>query len=227
MPTDIALIRLLSWLSPAFPVGAFSYSHGLEAAVEQGHIGDCATAGRWIVDLLGYGAGRADTVLLAHAWRAVREGDAGALNAVAERAVALSATKELALETEAQGSAFLKAVATAWPTEAIAFLRGAHDGPVAYPVAVGVVAAGHDVPLTDTATAYLHAFGSNLISAVVRLVPLGQSDGLRLTGQIEPLLPRIVVAALATPLDRITLSTLRADMASMQHETQRTRLFRS
>ena len=227
MPTDVNLMRLMSWLSPAFPVGAYTYSHGLEAAVENGEIHDRQSAANWIVDLVGTGGGRADAVLLAHAWRAVFNDDRAALAAVAETAVALSPTSELSLETEAQGAAFLKAVDSAWPTRAVRTLRQVHDGPVAYPVAVGVAAAGHDVPLTETAIAYLHAYAANLISAVVRLVPLGQTDGLLLTQALEPLLPQVAAVALATPLEDLSSGTLIADIRSMQHETQRTRLFRS
>lgn len=227
MPTETALIRLLSWLSPAFPVGAYTYSHGLEAAVDQGLVVDRESAGAWIVDILARGAGQADAVLLGHAWRAIAADDGGLLAETAELAAALSPSTELALETEAQGAAFLRAVEAAWPTPAIARLREVHGGAVAYPVAVGCVAAGHDVPLTETAIAYLHAFGANLVSAVVRLVPLGQTDGLKLTRAIEPLLPTLAEEALITPLGEISTSTFRAEMLSMQHETQRTRLFRS
>jgi urease accessory protein len=227
MPTETALIRLMSWLSPAFPVGAYTYSHGLETAVEDAAIRDRLSAGEWIVDMVAEGAGRSDAVLLAHAWRAVANDDADMLAEVAAEAVALSPTAELSLETEAQGAAFLKAVEAAWPTSAVERLRDVHDGPVAYPVAVGVTAAGHQVPLTDTVVAYLHAFAANLTSAVVRLVPLGQTDGLHITRTLEPLLPKIAAVALATPLERLSTATLMADLKSMQHETQRTRLFRS
>lgn len=227
MTDETALLRLMSWLSPSFPVGAYTYSHGLEAAVEQAGITDRQSAGAWITDLVAEGAGRADTILLGHAWRAIAEGNDGLLADVAGEAVALSPTSELALETESQGAAFLRAVESAWPTGAVARLRAVHDGPVAYPVAVGVTAAGHQVALTETAVAYLHAFAANLVSAVVRLVPLGQTDGLMITSAIEPLLPKIAAEALDTPLDRLSTSTLLADIRSMQHETQRTRLFRS
>lgn len=227
MPTETNLIRLMSWLSPAFPVGAYTYSHGLETAVEDGLIHDRASAGEWIVDLIALGAGRADATLMAHAWRAIANDDDDLLMEVAEVAAAFSATSELALETEAQGAAFVKAVEAAWPTPALDTLRRVHDGPVAYPVAVGVTAAGHEVPLTEAAVAYLHAFAGNLISAVVRLVPLGQTDGLHLTRAIEPLLPKVAGTALATPLDGVASAGFLGDLKSMQHETQRTRLFRS
>ncbi|WP_417516814.1 urease accessory protein UreF [Minwuia sp.] len=227
MPENTALLRLMSWLSPSFPVGAYTYSHGLETAVEDGDIKDRASAGIWITDMVAQGAGRMDAVLMIHAWRAVVNEDDDLLVDVAEMAEALSATSELALETESQGAAFLKAVDSAWPTEATDLLRVRHDGAIAYPVAVGVTAAGHGVPLTEAAVAYLHAYAANLISATVRLVPLGQTDGLLLTSALEPLIPKVAATALVTPLDGISTMTFMADLKSMQHETQRTRLFRS
>jgi urease accessory protein len=231
MPDETALIRLMSWLSPAFPVGAYTYSHGLETAVEDEDIRDRQSATDWIADIVTHGAGKTDVVLLAHAWRAIINDDDAALASIVGEAAALSSTAELSLETESQGAAFIKAVDAAWPTEAMDRLRAAQDGPVAnpvaYPVAVGVAAAGHGVALTDTTVAYLHAFSANLISAVVRLVPLGQTDGLHIARAVEPLLPSVAADAIATPLEQLAVSTFITEMKSMQHETQRTRLFRS
>ena len=147
MPNETALLRLMSWMSPSFPVGAYTYSHGLEAAVEQAGITDRRSAGEWITDLVAEGAGRADAVLLIHAWRAIANGDEELLADVAAEAVALSPTSELALETESQGAAFLKAADAAWPTDAVNLLRKVHQGPITYPIAVGVTAAGHQVAL--------------------------------------------------------------------------------
>lgn len=228
MPSEQDLPRLLTWLSPSFPVGAYTYSHGLERAVEQDRIRDRATAGDWVLDLLTDGGGKADAVLLAEAWRAVQQGDAARLRLVVEEASALTATAELALETESQGRAFLTAIAAAWPTAAIDdLLKQVSTTPVAYPVAVGAAAAGHGLALQPVITGYLHAFAANLVSAIVRLVPLGQTDGLHLLRLVEPELEVLAEQAMATPLDGITTCCLAADIASMQHETQRTRLFRS
>ncbi len=228
MPSDADLPRLLTWLSPSFPVGAYTYSHGLENAVERDLIRDRASAGDWVLDLLENGGGKADTVLLAEAWRAVSEDDPARLHDVVVEARALTATTELALETEAQGRAFLTAVAAAWPTAAVAdLLATAAKLPVAYPVAVGVAAAGHGVALQPVLVGYLHAFAANLVSAIVRLVPLGQTDGLHLLRLVEPHLNRLADEAMATTIDEIATCCLAADIASMQHEIQRTRLFRS
>ncbi|MDF1722545.1 MAG: urease accessory protein UreF [Minwuia sp.] len=228
MPSDADLPRLLTWLSPSFPVGAYTYSHGLENAVERELIRDRATAGDWVLDLLEHGGGKADAVLLAEAWRAVTDDDATRLHRVVEEARALSATSELALETEAQGRAFLTAVAAAWPTPAVAtLLASASRQPIAYAVAVGTAAAGQGIALQPVLVGYLHAFTANLVSAIVRLVPLGQTDGLHLLRLVEPHLNRLADEAANTTLDDIATCCLAADIASMQHEIQRTRLFRS
>lgn len=228
MPSDADLPRLLTWLSPSFPVGAYTYSHGLETAVEQELVRDRATAGDWVMDLLEHGGGMADAVLLAEAWRAVTADDPARLQDVVAEAQALAASSELALETEAQGRAFLTAVAAAWPVTPVSeLLTTAARLPVAYPVAVGAAAAGHGVALQPVLVGYLHAFAANMVSAIVRLVPLGQTDGLHLLRLVEPHLNRLADDALTTTIDEIATCCLAADIASMQHEIQRTRLFRS
>lgn len=220
------LARLMTWLSPAFPVGGFSYSHGLEWAVEAGAVNDAATFGAWIEDVLMYGAGRTDAIFLAEAWRATAADDSISLGEVAELAAAFVPSAERRLETLAQGAAFVSAVNAVWPHPAFDLLReeGAN---IAYPVAVGVATAAHGLPLAESAHAFVQAFAGNLVSAGVRLIPLGQTDGLRVIARLEPLIPRIVASALAATLDDIGGIALVADIASMRHETQYTRLFRS
>jgi urease accessory protein len=214
------------WLSPAYPVGGYSYSHGLEWAVEAGQVEDAPSLGSWIEDLLVHGAARSDVILLAAAWRALTTGDARALAEVIELAAALVPSAERRLETLAQGMAFLAATRAAWPKPQIEAL--AADGrEVAYPVAVAVCAAAHGLPLVETAQAFAQAFAANIVSAGVRLIPLGQSDGLRVLARLEPLVPHVVASALAATLDDIGSAALAADIASMRHETQYTRLFRS
>jgi urease accessory protein len=220
------LARLMLWLSPAFPVGAYSYSHGLEWVVETGAVQDAPGLGAWIEDVLRHGAGRSDLILLAGAWRALAGRDTSALAAVAGLAAAFAPSAERRLETLAQGTAFLAATLAAWPAPELTALAG--DGrEVAYPVAVGAAAAAHGLPLAETAHAFAQAFAANLVSAGVRLIPLGQSDGLRVLARLEPLIPQLVASALAATLDDLGGSAIAADIASMRHETQYTRLFRS
>jgi len=222
-----ALYRLMAWLSPAYPVGAFSYSGGIEWAVESGDITDAETLKRWLTVVIADGGGFCDSVLFVHAHRAIVANDDEALHAVTELAAAFAPSKERHLETTAQGRAFVEATRAAWPCDALDKLAALWDGPVAYPVAVGVTAAGHGIALEAALSAYLHAVTANFISAGVRLIPLGQTDGQRLLAALEPVVAQTQARALTTPLDQVGSATFRADIASMRHETQYTRLFRS
>jgi urease accessory protein len=222
-----ALFRLMAWLSPAYPVGAFSYSSGIEWAVEAGDIKDAATLRGWIAVMLAHGGGFCDAVFLVHAHRAVADGDDTALAAVAELAAAFAPSKERHLETTAQGRAFLDTTRAAWPTPVLDRLLAVWDGAIALPVAVGVACAGHGVPLAPALNAYLHTMTANLISAGVRLIPLGQTDGQRVLAALEPVVASTAQRALAMPLDEVGGAAFRADIASMRHEAQYTRLFRS
>lgn len=229
-PADAALYRLMSWLSPSFPVGAFTYSHGLEYAVEAGLLGDRDALVDWLGGLLQFGSARNDAILFKLAWSAAASRDVPALDEILDWAGALRPTSELALESNAQGEAFLRAVRAAWPhpaLEALASRIAARAASPAYPVVVAVAAACHDVPLNPALCAFLHGFVANLISAAVRLVPLGQTDG------------QIALAALAGPVDETARAAASASLAdlggaavmaefcSAAHETQYTRLFRS
>ena len=181
-----ALYRLMAWLSPSYPVGAFSYSSGIEWAVEAGDIKDAESLRRWLAVVIGEGGAFCDAVFFVHAHRSLADPLNNALRAVAELAAAFAPSKERHLETTAQGAAFIAATKAAWPCDALDRLAAAWDGPVAYPVAVGVAAAGHGIALEPALHAYLHAVTANLISAGVRLVPLGQSDGQRVLAALEP-----------------------------------------
>jgi urease accessory protein len=218
---------LMIWVSPSFPVGAFAYSHGLEWAVETGDVRDADTCRNWIADLLAFGSGRNDALLLAAAWRAASLQDAAALHAVAELAAALQPSLERRLETTAQGNAFLTAVGAAWPSAAVDLLKEAWDGDVAYPVALGTAAGGHGIGLRETLDAFLLGFVSNIVSAVVRLGPIGQTDGQRILAASIPAIRETATFAEFSTLDELGACAFRSDIASMRHETQYTRLFRS
>ncbi len=217
----------MAWLSPAYPVGAFSYSSGLEWAVEAGNITDAETLRRWIAVTLGEGGGFCDGVFFVHAHRASAAKHNAALRAVAELAAAFVPSKERLLETTAQGRAFVDATRAAWPCAAVNELEAAWQGPVALPIAVGIACAGHGIPCEPALQAFLQALTANWISAGVRLIPLGQTDGQRLLAALEPNVAAAAQRALVTPLDEIGSCAFRADISSMRHETQYTRLFRS
>jgi len=222
-----ALYRLMTWFSPGYPVGAFSYSSGIEWAVEAGDICDGASLQSWLAVMIGEGGGYADAVLFAHAWRATGAGDDGALSALAELAVAFAPSRERHLETTAQGRAFLDTTRAAWPSPALDRLAALVEDAVALPVAVAVACADHPIALLPSLHCYLHSLAANLVSAGVRLIPLGQSEGQRVLAALEPVVTATAERALVTALDDIGGAAMRADLASMRHETQHTRLFRS
>jgi urease accessory protein len=210
------LVTLMQWLSPSYPVGGFSYSHGLEWAVEAGDVTDAAGFQAWLADVLEYGTGRNDAILLAAAYRAADEAALAHVDAVAR---ALAPSSERLLETTAQGAAFVRTTADIW----------AMDIPVlCYPVAVGRAAALIGVGLEQVLPLYLHGFASNLTGAAMRLVPLGQTQGQRVLAAMTPLCDLLAQEALAgAGLDDLGGCTVMADIAAMKHETQYTRLFRS
>jgi urease accessory protein len=217
----------MAWLSPSFPVGAFSYSSGLEWAVEAGDIKDAATLQRWLAVIIGEGGSSCDAAIFANAHRAATANDDALLRATAEFAVALAPSRERHLETTSQGRAFVDTVRAAWPCAALERLAAVWDGALAYPVAVATAAAGHAVPLAPALHAYVHAAAANLISAGVRLIPLGQTDGQRVLAALEDAITGAAARAMGTALDDIGGAAFRADLAAMRHEAQYTRLFRS
>jgi urease accessory protein len=222
-----ALYRLMTWLSPAFPVGAFSYSSGIEWAVEAGDIGDAASLRDWLAAMLADGAGFCDGVFLAHAHRAASAGEDVELRTIAELAAAFVPSRERQLETSAQGRAFIDIARAAWNCDGLDRMISCCDGVIVYPVAVGLASAAHGIPLASTMHAFLHALVSNWISAGARLIPLGQTDSQRVLALLESVVVSTGQRALDASLDDLGSATFRADLASLRHETQYTRLFRS
>jgi urease accessory protein len=218
--TTQSLLRLVTWLSPAFPVGGFAYSSGLEKAVEDGLVRQKAGLGAWLDALVQHGNLWNDAVLLAEAWRVWQ--DRAALTEVAALAEALAGSKERHLETMALGQAFGDA-AKAWPSAVMDWL----EGPVAYPVVVGAIAASHGIGCEAVLAAYLHAAISQQVSAGIRLGLIGQSHGLALLAQLEEALAAVAQRAAASTLDDLGSATIATEIVSARHETQTTRLFRS
>ncbi len=225
-PPSFAELPLLLWLSPAFPVGSFAYSHGLEWAAEAGDVVDAATLEEWLGDLLRFGAPRSDAVLFACAFRAARSADWTEVEAINALAVALAGSAERRLETCAQGSAFLSAMRAAWACPALARLPAAGE-PVAYPVAVGVAAAGHALGLEPSLQAFALSLLANLVSAAARLGTIGQTDGQKTLAALLPDVRRLALEASGAGLDDLGTCAFRSDIAAMRHETQYSRLFRS
>ena len=219
-PGPSALLHLMTWLSPAFPVGAFAYSHGIERAVHDGAIGDRESLVNWLTDLLERGSAWNDAVLFAESWRRASEG--GDLAELAELGQALAGSQERHLESTLQGGAFVDASA-AWPRTMLANLPAACP----YCVAVGAVAGAHAIALEAALGAFLQAFASNLCQAAIRLGVTGQSGAIATIAALEPLVLATAARAARSTLDDLGSATIMSDIAAMRHETQYSRLFRS
>ncbi|CDZ63211.1 Urease accessory protein UreF [Neorhizobium galegae bv. orientalis] len=214
------LLRLMAWLSPAFPIGGFAYSGGLERAVHDGLVKDAASLIAWLTSLLRHGALWNDAVLFGEAWRRFEDG--AALKEIAELGLALAGSAERHAETLSLGKAFA-AAASAWPHPVLDRLPPA----VPFPVAVGAIAAGHGVPAAQALAAYLHASVSQSVSAGIRLGVSGQVEGVAVLADIENSVSQIAEQASRTTLDDLGGAAVQAEIASLRHETQHSRLFRS
>lgn len=224
------LMCLMTWLSPSFPVGSYTYSHGVEYAVEDGRVTSAPTLINWVEGVLEFGAGRIDAVLFCAAWRAALIGDEDALFDIGIEADCWRGTSEMALEATAQGRAFVSTISKVWGdgmlTRWADKMRG-DDRLPSYPVAVGIAAAVAKIPLREALTAFLHAMAANLVSSAVRLVPLGQTDGVRSLSSLDQAVSVAVDHAMAADLDDLGAAAPMVDWTSIKHETQYTRLFRS
>jgi urease accessory protein len=214
------ILRLMTWLSPAFPVGGFSYSHGLERAVHDGLITDRDTLERWLASLVDIGSGWNDAVLFAEAWR--RASDYGDLKELSKLAEALAGSRQRHMETTLQGAAFVLA-ASGWPNPVLDTL----PANCAYCVAVGAVAGAHRIALADALAAFLQAFAANLAQVSIRLGVTGQDGAVRTIAALEPLVLATAARAARSTLDDLGSATFLSDIMAMKHETQYSRLFRS
>lgn len=215
MTTEQDILTLTQWLSPSFPVGAFAYSHGLETVIAAVEIASAEELQHWLTDVLAHGTGRNECILLRAAYTCT---DAAALADVNAAAMAFSASRERQLETRLQGTAFGSTVAAIW---------GYDLNDLAYPVAVGAAAARARISVDLTATLYLQAFASTLISGAVRAVPLGQTEGQQVLAALTPLCAQIAQAAQEAGLDDLHSTGFASDIAAMRHETLQPRIFRT
>lgn len=220
-------LRLFAWLSPGYPVGAYAYSHGLEAAVEAGDVTGEDSLTVWLCDVCERGSLRNDLILVSHAHAMARAGRAEELADINDLALALAPSRELHLETSQQGRSFLDATLGAWPCPALTDLSASLAGAVAYPVALGAAAGAHGMTLPPVLGAYALAFVQNLVSAALRSAPVGQAAGTRVVAALSARLVPLARAAEAASLDDIGSSCLRLDLGSFRHETQYSRIFRS
>ncbi len=208
-----ALLRLVQWLSPAFPVGSYAYSHGLEWAIHSGEVRTAAELRGWIAGILSEGAGRTDAILLAHALRPDTD-----MAALAALALALPASRERLVETVEMGRALGQSV------NAIARQRWPE---MPYPLALGAAARNLGLPVAQVAALYLHAFASTLVQAGVRFVPLGQTEGQAVLAALHPVILQVAQDAACAGIDQIGSGAVRSDLAAMRHETMDVRIFRT
>lgn len=206
-----ALLSVVQWLSPAFPTGAYVYSHGLESVIAQGVVRDTSSMRAWLEGVLEHGAGWQDAVLLA---RALAGEDPEDLDALAR---ALAPSSERLEETLAQGAALTRTLSG----------MGLPMRPRALPVALGTAAAPLLLPPETVISLYLQSFAGNICTIAVRHVPLGQTDGQRLLASLAPLITALAARAATASLEDLGSATLAADLAAMTHETQTVRIFRT
>ncbi|MEQ3626941.1 MAG: urease accessory UreF family protein [Celeribacter sp.] len=211
-----ALLTLTQWLSPAFPLGSFAYSHGLEAEIAAGRVRDADSLRDWVAMVLQEGAGRADAILLAHALRA--GGDAAQLSDLADLAHALAPSRERWIETQAQGRAL---------TLTVNAMTSAARPVMALPVALGAAAAGLGLAVPQVLALYLHSFAANLVQAGVRFVPLGQTEGQAALAALHPGIVTLAGQCADAPLDAIGTGAFGADLAAMEHEVLDVRIFKT
>jgi urease accessory protein len=209
-----AYLTLTQWFSPGFPVGAFAYSHGFENAIDEGTVADAETLQCWLEDVILHGSARNDAILLAAAFDA-SVADLPQIDATAR---AFAASRERLTETLDQGVAFARTVDEIWATDI---------GPLCYPVAVGRAARLQGLPLDMTAEVYVHAFTANLVSAAVRLIPLGQTEGQAVLAALAPTIRATAHEAIALGLEDVSSNCFALDIAAMRHETQYSKVFRT
>lgn len=215
MHTDADVLTLAQWFSPTYPVGSFAYSHGLEWSIQAGEVRDGESLRIWLTDILRHGSGRSDARFLAAAFQAENDAELWQIDKTCR---AFAPSMERLKETDLQGAAFCRATSAIWCVDL--------DG-LAYPVAVGRAAQLCDLPMGLSAQMYLHAFTSNLVSAGQRLMALGQTEAQALIRGLTPLCGEIAVTSLAGDLGSLTSTSFLADIASMKHESQYSRIFRT
>ncbi|KIN63934.1 Urease accessory protein UreF [Sulfitobacter noctilucicola] len=212
MSTDV--LTLTQLLSPSFPVGAFAYSHGLEAAIDAGLVGDGLSLQDWLETLVSQGSAYSDAVFLNAAYAAPRPEVA----AIDMQARAFAASRERLLESDLQGAAFCDTLADVW---------GLELGRLTYPVAVGRAASELDIDPHLTTALYLQAFVGNLCAAAMRLVPLGQTGGQLVQAALKPLCLSVAERTKGAILADLYANSFLSDIMAMRHEKQYARVFRS
>ena len=212
MHTDLKFMTVIQWMSPAFPIGAFAYSHGLEWAIDKDHVSNGEKLQKWITDLLEYGSLRTDAIFIS---LILRGHDVRKMN---ELSMALCPAGERLLETKLQGSAFAKVIEDVWQQDI---------GELSLPIAVALAAKNQSIEQDLILPAYLHAFCSNLISAAIRLIPIGQTEGQRIMLELYTIISDLVQTASESEIDDLNSACFFSDVSAMEHEYLQPRIFKT
>ena len=212
MHTDVKFMTVMQWMSPAFPIGAFAYSHGLEWAIDKGHVNNGEKLQKWITDLLEYGSLRTDAISIS---LILRGHDFKKMN---ELSMALCPARERLLETKLQGSAFAKIIEDVWQQDI---------GELSLPVAVALAAKNQSIEQDLILPAYLQAFCSNLISVAIRLIPIGQTEGQRIMFELSSTISDLVQSASESEIDDLNSACFFSDVSAMEHEHLQPRIFKT
>ena len=212
MPTDLKFMTVMQWMSPAFPIGGFAYSHGLEWAIDKDHVSNGEKLQKWITDLLEYGSLRTDAIFIS---LILRGHDAKKMN---ELSMALCPAGERLLETKLQGSAFTKVIEDVWQQDI---------GELSLPIAVALAAKNQSIEQDLILPAYLQAFCSNLISAAIRLIPIGQTEGQRIMLELYTTISDLVQTASESEIDDLNSACFFSDVSAMEHEYLQPRIFKT
>ena len=205
------MMTLQTWFSPAFPTGAFSYSHGMESAIQDNLVKDADGLKNWVDSLLSHGSGRNDGLFLKAAYQGVAEANSLCL--------ALCGSKERLRETTELGQAFSRVVRASYNIKL--------PDQTAYPVAIGMTAQQIGLDLTLTLQSYLQAFASNLISVGVRTIPIGQQAGQDCLIGLYPVIQNMTKQIKSGSLDELGTATFVSDLMAMKHEKCVPRIYRT
>lgn len=220
-----SLLRLLQLVSPALPIGAYTYSEGLETLVDWGKVSDRTSLEHWLTQELHYGAIRLEAALMTRAFNSVETGDLNALGYWNQWLSAARETEELRRQSWQMGYSLLK-LAQDLDAEVVPFVK-ACGNPCNLAIAFGVVAAYWEIDLLSATLGYLHSWTTNLVNAGVKLIPLGQTVGQQILLNFHPILDGVAQEVLTLQDDEIDSCGWGLAIASMAHEVQYTRLFRS
>lgn len=226
-PVAAATLLQLIWLaSPALPVGGFSYSEGLETAIDRGLVRSEAEAGDWLLDQLHLGLSQADLPVLAKAMQAWAAGDAPQIAALNDWALRTRDTAEFRRQAEQTGRSLVEWLKNRAPDPRVAMLGALRPAP-AWPVAFALAAVQAQASPRDALLAFAFGWAENLAQAAIKAVPLGQNGGQRILARLAEAIPHAVDAALMLPEDEHQSFTPMLAVLSAGHETQYSRLFRS